>query len=48
MRAGLRLWTEPAMHEVPIHFGEMGCRGQVPPQVVYAWFNDNLEAKRRW
>jgi len=43
MRAGLRPWTEPAQHGVPIHFGEMGCGRQVPPQVVYAWFGDTLD-----
>ena len=43
MRAGLQPWTEPAKHGVPIHFGEMGCGGQVPPDVVYAWFNDTLD-----
>ena len=43
MRAGLRPWAEPAKHGVPIHFGEMGCGGQVPPDVVYAWFNDTLD-----
>lgn len=43
MRTGLRPWTEPSKHGVPIHFGEMGCGGQVPPQVVYAWFNDTLD-----
>jgi endoglucanase len=28
---------------VPIHFGEMGCGGHTPPDVVYAWFNDTLD-----
>lgn len=28
---------------VPIHFGEMGCGGHTPPDIVYAWFNDTLD-----
>ena len=28
---------------VPIHFGEMGCGGHTPPEIVYAWFNDTLD-----
>jgi len=28
---------------VPIHFGEMGCGGHTPHDVVYAWFNDTLD-----
>ena len=28
---------------VPIHFGEMGCGGHTPPDLVYAWFNDTLD-----
>ena len=43
MREGLAPWKEPARHGIPIHFGEMGCGVQVPPQVVYAWFNDTLD-----
>jgi endoglucanase len=43
MRTGSRAWMEPAKHGVPIHFGEMGCGGHTPPDVVYAWFNDTLD-----
>lgn len=28
---------------VPMHFGEMGCGGHTPPDIVYAWFNDTLD-----
>lgn len=28
---------------IPIHFGEMGCGGHTPPELVYAWFNDTLD-----
>ena len=43
MRAELQPWREPARHGVPIHFGEMGCGGKAPTQVVHAWFNDTLD-----
>ncbi len=43
VRDWLLKWTEPAKHGVPIHFGEMGCGGHTPPEVVYAWFNDTLD-----
>ena len=43
IREILRPWAEPAKHGVPIHFGEMGCGGHTPPDVVYAWFNDTLD-----
>lgn len=28
---------------IPFHFGEMGCGGHTPPEIVYAWFNDTLD-----
>lgn len=28
---------------IPIHFGEMGCGGHTPRDLVYAWFNDTLD-----
>jgi endoglucanase len=31
---------------VPIHFGEMGCGGNTPAEVVHAWFNDTLDLMR--
>jgi endoglucanase len=36
-------WAEPAKQGVPIHFGEMGCYKDTPPDVVNAWFNDSLD-----
>lgn len=36
-------WGELAKHNVPIHFGEMGCGRYTPPNVVYAWFRDSLD-----
>jgi endoglucanase len=36
-------WAEPAKQGVPIHFGEMGCDKNTPPDVVNAWFNDSLD-----
>jgi endoglucanase len=43
VRDSMRKWTDPAKHGVPIHFGEMGCGGHTPPEIVYAWFNDTLD-----
>jgi endoglucanase len=37
-----RPWGELAAHQVPIHFGEMGCYKHTPPEVVLAWFEDTL------
>lgn len=34
---------ELAGRGVSIHFGEMGCGGHTPPDIVYAWFNDTLD-----
>ena len=39
----LEQWGTLAEHGVPIHFGEMGCYNQTPPDVVYVWFNDTLD-----
>jgi aryl-phospho-beta-D-glucosidase BglC (GH1 family) len=36
-------WAEPAKQGVPIHFGEMGCDKNTPPDVVNAWFSDSLD-----
>jgi aryl-phospho-beta-D-glucosidase BglC (GH1 family) len=36
-------WRELAKHNVPIHFGEMGCHRGTPPDVLYAWLNDTLD-----
>jgi endoglucanase len=38
-----RPWRELAQHGIPIHFGEMGCYKNTPPNVVYSWFNDTLD-----
>lgn len=35
-------WSTLAAHNVPIHFGEMGCYKHTPPDVVHAWFEDTL------
>jgi endoglucanase len=36
-------WGELAKQGIPIHFGEMGCDKNTPPDVVYAWYNDSLD-----
>ena len=38
-----RSLKELAALGIPIHFGEMGCGGHTPPDIVYAWFNDTLD-----
>lgn len=40
---GYRPLKELAAQGVPIHFGEMGCGGHTPPEIVYAWFGDTLD-----
>ena len=36
-------WASLAQHGVPIHFGEIGCDHNTPPDVMYAWYNDTLD-----
>ena len=43
MEGWLRPLKELAGMGILIHFGEMGCGGHTPPDVVYAWFNDTLD-----
>ncbi len=36
-------WADPNKAGVPIHFGEMGCDHNTPPDVVNAWFDASLD-----
>jgi endoglucanase len=36
-------WGELAKQGIPLHFGEMGCDKNTPPDVVNAWFSDSLD-----
>lgn len=38
-----RSWGELSRHHIPIHFGEMGCNKNTPPNVVYSWFDNTLD-----
>jgi endoglucanase len=44
LRKQFEPWGSINAAGVPIHFGEMGCYKQTPPQVVLAWFDDTLDA----
>lgn len=43
VREKYRAWAGLAAHNVPIHFGEMGCYQHTPPDVVYSWFDSALD-----
>lgn len=40
----LEPWQKAVQCGVPIHFGELGCYKNTPPDVALAWFEDTLEA----
>ena len=43
IRKALSPWADLAAHNIPIHFGEIGCNKYAAPEVAYAWFNDTLD-----
>lgn len=43
LRKALSPWADLAAHNIPIHFGEIGCNRYTPADVAYAWFNDTLD-----
>ncbi len=36
-------WGALAKHNIPMHFGELGCGRYTPPQVLYGWMDDTLD-----